>query len=230
MHFLSLRHLKDKRGQKEDQQAQQIPWGSQTFPWKLQSPCSWPEPLCGPSVLVWLQNKSEGRGMLSERSHRDQRDPVPVATRMGSFWCCTLHGGRQKAQVTADNHQKTTQKAPKRMNQRPVYNALPFLSLLPKCSSSHASWAPARGPENIGQAFAIPWLGCWWKGTWRKEHAFLSVLLASNIWPSVPATLQQKWAFAGTAAVAEGWGKTRDVFILLLWKPTTKMKLFFHFK
>lgn len=65
--------------------------------------------------------------MLSERSHLLQRDPVPVATRMGSFWCWTLPVETQeKAQVTADNHQKTTHKALKHMDQQPVYNGLTF--------------------------------------------------------------------------------------------------------
>lgn len=76
MHFLSLRHLKDKRDQKEDQQAQQIPWGSQTFPWKLQSPCSWPEPLCAPRCRCGSEQVG-GQGDVERAQPPGQAGPRP---------------------------------------------------------------------------------------------------------------------------------------------------------
>lgn len=82
---------KIERSQKEDQQTQQISWGPQTSPWKLQVPFSSSEVSLWPlNITCGLQQKSEGRGMLSERSHLVQRDPDPVATRRGSCCCWTL--------------------------------------------------------------------------------------------------------------------------------------------
>lgn len=76
MHFLSLRHLKDKRDQKEYQQAQQLPWGSQTFPWKLQSPCSWPEPLCAPRCRCGSEQVG-GQGDVERAQPPGQAGPRP---------------------------------------------------------------------------------------------------------------------------------------------------------
>lgn len=99
--------------------------------------------------------------MLSERSHRLQRDPVPVATRMGSFWCCTLPvETREKAQVTLDNHQRTAQKALKHMNQQPVYNSLTFSVTAAQVQQLSRQLGSCNGPRKhwAGICNPLAWL------------------------------------------------------------------------
>lgn len=130
MHFLSLRYLKDKRGQKADQQVQQMPMGSQTL---LENGNSnhlavHQKALCVPSVSGVASVEVGGKGDVERAQPPAPAGPCPCSNTDGLVLMLDPGSGDtgEKAQVTADNHQKITQKALKHINQQPVYNGLTF--------------------------------------------------------------------------------------------------------
>lgn len=88
------------------------------------------------------------------------------------------------------------------MNQQPVYNGLTFSVTAAQVQQLSRQLGSCYGPRKHWAGICNPLARLLVKRHLEEGACLPLCVVRSNIWPSVPATLQQRGAFAGTAAVA----------------------------
>lgn len=204
MHFLSFRHLKEKRPKTRSASTTNT-LGILGVSLEIQITLQFTRSLSvAPQCSVWASVEVRGQGDV-ERA----QPPAPAGTRP----CGHTDGlilmldpaveTQEKAQVTTDSHQKTTHKALKHMDQQPVYNGLTFSVTAAQAQQLSRQLGSCYGPRKHWAGICNPL--AWLLAKRHLEEGACLPLCVVRIKHQAPSTCHsaaERGAFAGTAAVA----------------------------